>query len=170
MDNEKVVNDTHTSVVAMCQDPALEKGGAAAQDTEVTARVQSMEENAGFRKMRLENERLKSENERYAAQAIDRQMQEDLSAIRAMDPEVGSLEELGEEFAALIAAGIAAPIAFAALRESKRASLPPAMGAVDADSSGEKTFYSPEEVDALSTAQLADPGIWARVRASMTKW
>ncbi len=170
MENVNVVNDTQASVVAMPTEDALEQGGASAQDTEVTARVQSMEENAGFRKMRLENERLKSENERYAAMEIQRQMKEDLEAIRAMDPQVTTLEELGEDFTALIAAGVAAPIAFAALRESKRANLPPAMGAVDADSSGEKTFYSPEEVDALSPAQLSDAGIWARVRASMTKW
>ena len=169
MENENTVNDVQVSVVET-QEPTLENGGTQVQETEVTARPQSMEENAHFRKMRLENERLRSENERYATATIQRQMEEDLTAIRALDPEVASLEELGEDFAALIAAGVAAPIAFAAIRESKRASLPPAMGAVDGNSRGEKTFYSPEEVDALSSAQLADPGIWERVRASMTKW
>ena len=120
--------------------------------------------------MRLENERLRSENEQNAAQAVERQMAEDLALIRVMDPEVSSLEELGEDFAALIAAGVSAPVAFAAIRESKRASLPPSMGAVDVGSVGEKTFYSPEEVDKLTSSQLADPSIWARVRESMTKW
>ena len=169
MEDQNTVNDVQVSVVET-QQPALENGGTQVQETDLTARPQSREENAHFRKMRLENERLRSENERYASEVIERQMREDLTAIQALDPEVASLEELGEDFAALIAAGVAAPIAFAAIRESKRAALPPMMGAVDSGSKGEKTFYSPEEVDALTSTQLADPGIWERVRASMTKW
>jgi hypothetical protein len=31
-----------------------------------------------------------------------------------------------------------------------------------------KDFYTPEEVDSLSDAQLNDPAVWAAVRKSMT--
>ncbi len=164
-----VVNDTQVPVVE-AQESALEEGGAAGALTEVTAREQSREENASFRRMRLENERLREENERLTGDAIERRMAEDLALIRGMDESVTSLEELGEEFAALIAAGISAPVAFSALREARRASQPPTMGALTGSSKGEKTFYSPTEVDALTSDQLADPAVWERVRESMTKW
>lgn len=167
---ENTVNDVQVPIVEAQEDVSAQIGGTEVQHTEITVREQSREENAHFRRMRLENERLKSENERYAAEILERQMAEDLALIRVMDPEVSSLEALGEDFAALIAAGVSAPVAFAAVRESKRASLPPSMGAVDVGSAGEKTFYSPEEVDKLTSSQLADPSIWARVRESMTKW
>jgi hypothetical protein len=40
------------------------------------------------------------------------------------------------------------------------------------DNSGitEKEYYSPEEVDKLTSAQLDNPKIWEAVRKSMTKW
>ncbi|MBQ6947466.1 MAG: hypothetical protein IJN42_05405 [Clostridia bacterium] len=170
MNTENTVNDVQMSVVETSQTPEIAESGSEEQTAEVTVRPQSREENAHFRRMRLENERLREENEEYAAAAIQRQMAEDLAAIRQCDPEVTSLEELGDEFATLIAAGVTAPVAFAALRQAQRGSVPPAMGAVNEESRGEKAFYSPTEVDALSPAQLADPGIWAKVRESMTKW
>ena len=169
MFDENTVNDVQMSVVETSE-PTLENSGSEEQTAEITARPQSREENAHFRRMRLENERLRAENEEYAAAAIQRQMEEDLAAIRQMAPEVVSLEELGEEFATLIAAGVSAPVAYAALQQAKQGSVPPTMGAVNGESRGEKAFYSPAEVDALSPAQLADPGVWARVRESMTKW
>ena len=164
-----VVNDTQVPVVE-AQESAQENGGAQSALTEVTAREQSRQENASFRKMRLENERLREENERLTGDAIERKMAEDLSLIQSMDESVTSLEELGEEFACLIAAGISAPVAFAAINEAKRAAMPPTMGQLSGSGKGEKTFYSPQEVDALSADQLADPQIWERVRESMTRW
>lgn len=170
------VNDVDASVVETQTEPAeglsemAEQGGATAQEAEFTPRPQSRQENARFRKLRLENEQLRQENEQFATAAIARQMEDDLAAIRVLDPTVATLEELGDEFAELIAAGISAPVAFAALKEAKRAALPPTMGAVNGENGGEKTFYSPAEVDALTPEQLADPAVWSRVRASMTKW
>jgi len=158
------VNDVQAPVVEAPQDTV------GSEETGVTVRPQSVEENAAFKKMRLENERLKAENEHYCAEALQRKMAQDLEAIRVMDPAVSSLEELGEEFFDLVAAGIEAPVAFAALRESRRAAAPPVMEALLGESAGEKEFYLPEEVDALSPRELADPSVWRRVRASMTKW
>lgn len=33
-----------------------------------------------------------------------------------------------------------------------------------------KTYYTPEDVDKMTLAQLADDAIWNRVKESMTKW
>lgn len=159
-------NDVQASVVAVQEESALEQGGDISQNVQFTEHVQSRRENASFRKMRLENEQLRQENERLKGETIERKMTEDLNLIRAMDATVESLESLGEEFAALIAAGVSAPVAFQALR----AAAPPTMGALSGGAGGEKTYYSPAEVDALSAEQLADESIWARVRESMTKW
>lgn len=161
-----VVNDTQPSVVETAA-PETSDIESMCQ-TDVTPR-QSAADNSAFRRLRLENERLRAENEEYEALAVERRMREDLEAIRLLDPAVGSLEELGEDFEKLVASGIDAPLAFLALRQAQRAVLPPEIGEVG-DTGAGKEYYSPEEVDALSAKQLSDPGIWQRVRKSMTKW
>lgn len=161
-----VVNDTQLPVVA-ADEP--ENSDTEVCQTEITPR-QSPAENSAFRKLRLENERLRAENEQYAAQDIERRMKEDLAAIRSIDPQVTSLAELGEDFESLVAAGIDAPLAFRAVRQMMSAAEPPEMGPMDGSGSKEKDFYSPEEVDALTSAQLSDPKVWQKVRKSMTKW
>ena len=150
------VNDVQVPVVEASQEvlTTAESGSETEQQADLTPRTQSREENASFRRMRLENERLREENERLTGDAVERKMAEDLALIRSMDESVGSLEELGEEFAALIAAGVSATVAFAALRQAKEAVAPPKMGAVGSGRTGEKTFYSPAEVDALSASDL----------------
>lgn len=166
------VNDVQVPVVEVPEElpTVAESGSETEQQADVTPRPQSREENASFRKMRLENERLRQENERLTGDAIERRMAEDLALIRQMDESVTSLEELGEEFVSLIAAGISAPVAFSALRQASKAAAPPQMGAITGGGKGEKTFYSPAEVDALSAAELSDPSVWERVRESMTRW
>lgn len=165
-----VVNDTQAPVVAAPQADMRESGTQDVQTADTAPRPQSPAENAHFRKMRLENERLRSENERLTEQRIDFLMQEDLKEIQKIDPAVSSLEELGDDFAALIAAGVRAPVAFAAVRQTESAARPPMLGAVDGNTKGEKDYYTPQEVDALSEAELDNPRIWQRVRKSMTKW
>ena len=171
---ENVVNETQAAVVAPQKEPS-----AAQTETVATSDggSQSREENAAFRRMRLESESqqrmieaLQAENESFRMQEVTRQMQADLAQIREMDPSVEDLSMLGEDFARLIAAGIDAKTAYAAICHVKSSQTPPDVGAVDGHSSGEKDFYLPEEVDRLSERDLEDPKIWERVRASMTKW
>ena len=170
MEDLNVVNDTQTPVVAASESEAEQSGMEDMQSADVAPRAQSMADNSKFRKLRLENERLKSENERLQAEEIERLMQEDLAQIRKLAPEVESLEALGDDFADLIAAGVRAPVAFAAISQLKKANTPPETGAVGGSDKGEKEYYSPEEVDALSEAELDNERIWQRVRKSMTKW
>lgn len=169
MEELNVVNDTQTPVVEASEPTAGESGMENMQEAEVTVCPQSASDNSRFRKLRLENERLKSENEEYAAREIERRMKEDLAEIQSMDPTVSELEALGEDFADLIAAGVRAPVAFAAVKMLREKDVPPSIGSVDSGG-GEKEFYLPNEVDALSSEELKNPKIWQRVRNSMTKW
>lgn len=169
MSDLNTVNDVRVPVVEAPQAQVCESGSPE-QEAVVTPRPQTSKENASFRRMRLENERLRLENDTLTQREIERRMLEDLAAIREMDPTVGSLEELGEQFGKMISVGVEAPVAFAAIRESRRAAMPPVPGALEGESGSEKQFYSSQEVDRLSPAELSDPDIWARVRASMTKW
>ncbi len=164
METLNTVNDVQAPVVE------AQRETLSSEETDLAPRPQSQEENASFRRMRLENQRLKAENEQLSADALERRMAQDLSDIRAMDPDVTSLESLGEEFAAMISLGVSAPVAFAAIRQAESMKNPPVVGAMEGTQTREKDFYLPDEVDALSPADLKDPSIWERVRASMTKW
>lgn len=170
MENFNVVNDTQTPVVEASEISGAAQSGSSEQTADVAPRPQSAEENARFRKMRLEIDRLKDENEQMREREIEARMQRDLADIREMDESVQSLSDLGEDFADLIAAGVSAPVAFAAVRQLEMQTMPPSTGAVEAESSAEKDFYLPQEVDALSPEQLDDPEVWKNVRNSMTKW
>lgn len=89
------------------------------------------------------------------------------------DAKVKSLDELGEDFAAMRAGGVGNLAAYAAIRQAREAAakpLPPEIGAVNATEAGEKDYYSPEEADRLTSEQLDNPKIMDIVMKSMTKW
>lgn len=101
--------------------------------------------------------------------------QQDLKELKKADPtlRIQSVEELGEDYLRLRASGVGNLAAFEAVKAAQQAlapKKPPEIGGVNRASSREKDYYSPEEVDRLSPAQLDDPGIWERVRKSMTQW
>jgi len=87
------------------------------------------------------------------------------------DAKIRSIDELGDQFAALRANGVDAVTAYAAMKATAKPK-PPVMGAVGA-AAGEKTFYTSAEVDELTRnhpEMLDDPKIMERVMKSMTKW
>ena len=99
----------------------------------------------------------------------------DMEEIRAHDPTATArnIDELGPDYIRLRRAGIGNLAAYEAVkhaRESGRKSAPPDVGAVGRDTAQEKEYYSPEEVDSLSSRELDDPKIMERVMKSMTKW
>lgn len=101
--------------------------------------------------------------------------QQDLKELKKADPtlRIQSVGELGEDYLRLRASGVGNLAAFEAVKaaqQDKAPKKPPEIGGVNRASSREKDYYSPEEVDRLSPAQLDDPGIWERVRKSMTRW
>lgn len=119
-----------------------------------------------------ETQRL-AELEFYRNKEIERLMNDDLKRIQKLDPTVKALNDLGDDYFNLIKVGVDAEIAYEAvkqkkLRETKTA--PPEIGRVNSNTKVEKDYYSPEEVDKMSTAELDNPKIWEKVRNSMTKW
>lgn len=119
--------------------------------------------------------RLQAERDALSQMAAETVFRQDLSAINKAFPDakVKSIDEIGPQFQRLRAAGIDTLTAYAAVRQAKEAvrkPAPPSMGAVNASSSKEKDFYTPDEVDRLSDKELDDPKVWQRVRKSMTRW
>ena len=112
-----------------------------------------------------------TENEMDAARYRSaQQMQRDLQAIRAVDPSVNSLEELGEEFKELVQTmdGLNAFYVMKGRAAVKNAAMPPAIGAVGGGTDTERDFTA-EELDRLSMEDLDDPKIMERALRSLRK-
>jgi len=109
----------------------------------------------------------------YKSKEIERLMNDDLQRIQKLDPTIKSLNDLGDGYFNLIKAGVDAEMAFNVIQQKKQreTKIPPTeIGKVNSKSKSEKDYYSPEEVDKLSTKELDDPKVWEKVRNSMTKW
>lgn len=116
---------------------------------------------------------LEAELNYYKEQEITRLMDEDLKKIQKVDPTVKSLTELDPRYFKFIENGLDGESAFAAVKQlqSKEKRTPPAeVGKINSSDKQIKDYYSKEEVDKLTDADLDDPKIWQRVRNSMTKW
>lgn len=114
-----------------------------------------------------ERENLEEELERLK---VEKEMERDLIEVRKIDPDVGSLAQLGETFFKCVAAGMNATEAYHASRavEEKTTPTPPAeIGKVN-QSSVEKDFYTKEEVEAM-TAEEVEKNL-PKIEISMRKW
>ena len=101
----------------------------------------------------------------------------DLTSIKAVYPELeaSSVWDLGSNYATLMASGIFDPLTAyetsKLLKERSTKQLPPTMGSfASSESTGEKMYYSPKDVDRLSRDDYNNPRIIQRIRKSMTKW
>lgn len=97
----------------------------------------------------------------------------ELRELQEHDPQANltDAEALGPEYAKLRRAGVSAVAAYEALRYQRAVGeVPPNTGAIGTDRETEKEYYSPEEVDRLTSRELDDPKIMERVMKSMTKW
>lgn len=111
----------------------------------------------------------------YVEREREQTFTKDLEAIKQKwpDEKASTINDLGDDFMTLMATGcISAVEAYEVLR-SRRAQAPappPSTGDITAAPAPEKEFYTPEEVDRLTSSQLDDPKIWKKARASMLKW
>ena len=124
-------------------------------------------------KARSEKETLLSEMEFYRSKAIEKMMDDDLKTIQSVYPDVKNLKELGNEFFSLLGATKDPLLSYEAVQAKKAKTLKPTpqeIGAVNSSSSKEKDFYTPAEVDKLTSKDYDNPKIMERVRASMLKW
>lgn len=122
---------------------------------------------------RREFERLQSENERLNNELldvqVDRLMREGLREVQAIDPNVKSLDELGESFANFISAGLSTKEAYYATRAmelKEKVYAPDAIGKVS-DTKTERDFYTSEELDRLTDEEIDSN--WDKVMRSMQR-
>ena len=100
---------------------------------------------------------------------IDRRMREALRTIQEIDPSVKSLDELGDSFVNMIAAGLSdkeAYYATLAMNSKEKVFAPSPIGKVS-DNRIERDYYTSEEIDNLTDEELDDPKIWEKVMRSM---
>ena len=100
---------------------------------------------------------------------IDRRLQEGLREVQEIDPNIKSLDELGEPFVHMIAAGLTnkeAYYATLAMNSKEKVFAPSPIGKVS-DNRTERDYYTSEEIDNLTDEELDDPQIWEKVMKSM---
>ena len=114
----------------------------------------------------LENETLKNQ---MLELEVDRRMESALRTIQEIDPSVKSLDELGDSFVNMIAAGLSdkeAYYATLAMNSKEKVFAPSPIGKVS-DNRVERDYYTSEEIDNLTDEELDDPKIWEKVMKSM---
>lgn len=119
------------------------------------------------------NARLERELQRANRLLREYRMADELRTLQQHDPTANltAITELGEDYAKLRRAGVSAVAAYEAVKYRRaKGEIPPDTGALGSDRAQEKEFYTPEEVDRLSSRELDDPKIMERVMRSMTKW
>ena len=98
---------------------------------------------------------------------VDRLMQEGLREVQAIDPNVKSLDALGESFARLIANGVPTKEAYyasKAMELKEKILAPDAIGRVS-DTKTERDYYTSEELDNLTDEEM--DANWEKVMRSM---
>lgn len=123
---------------------------------------------------RRESHKLADENERLSNELNDlryeRQKMADLKEIKKVHPDasIEDVEELGEKFFAYRTMDISAVDAYEAIQMQKNKNKPPkAMGKVKA-SPPQKDFFTRDEVEAMSQAEVKKN--FEKIRNSMSKW
>ena len=122
-----------------------------------------------YERMQAENEDLK---EQLLSAQVDKMMREDLASIREINPDVKSLDELGESFIKMrLDGGLSVKEAYYACKamELKEKVLAPDVIGKVSDTKAERDYYTSEEIDNLTDEELDDPDIWAKVMRSMDK-
>ena len=119
-----------------------------------------------YETLKAENDDLK--NQLFEAQ-VERLMREGLREVREIDPNVNSLEDLGESFAKFIAAGLSSKEAYwASQAQTKREKIlaPDAIGRVS-ESKAERDYYTSDELDNLTDEEMDKN--WDKVMRSLER-
>lgn len=185
MNENNVVNDTQSAVVAQTEGKAEKGGTDSGATTEPAARRQSARNNSGFRRMRLENAALraqvreleglrdvKAQCDIYLNRLVEDKMQRDLEELQKLDPAITDLHGIGEDFIRLVQNGIDAKLAYHAVKQAALSATPPTppmTGAVGTAGKGVPEFYSSKELDRLSARDLEDPVIFRKAMRSLKK-
>jgi len=101
---------------------------------------------------------------------IEQRMREDLILLQKVDPSIDSLEDLGEDYANYIAAGLSAKEAYGAinfLKGLEEATPPKEIGKVKAEPA-QKDYYTEAEVAKMSPEEKQ--ANWEKIFNSFSKW
>ena len=129
-------------------------------EDEVMAEIEAAEESV------QKDMRIEKLEEQLDIIAGERLMQQDLDAVRKVDPSIRSLEDLGDGFVDYVNAGLDPVRAYWALKAEEQATTatpPKEVGKVEAGSA-EKDYYTDAEIDAMSSEELTKN--WKKVMAS----
>ena len=119
--------------------------------------------------------KLESQLKFYQEREIEKQMDDDLKEIQAIDPTVTSLDDLPKTFLALRfnkEAPMGAKEAFLAsktIRQQTKQPKPASTGSMTSTGKVEREFYTSDELDSLTSEQLKDPVIYAKAMKSLLK-
>jgi hypothetical protein len=203
MENQNTLNGVRPGVVDGQENP--EGGGSEGRESEAAGAAevsdnpsparkgQSPGENAGFARLRRENDALKKEleklktgterpegpdplaleRERYRRAAFEARYDADLREIRAAFPKekIGHVRELGRQYFALRRCGVDNLVAYSAVRAAAAASKkapPPDIGPVGSGETS-REFFTREELDRLSDKELSDPKVLEKAVKSLSK-
>ena len=125
---------------------------------------QEWEKQQDYERALRENEELRDQ---MLEMQIDKRMQEGLREVQEIDPNVKSLDELGESFIHMIAAGLTTKEAYyatLAMKSKEKVFAPDPIGKV-ADNRVERDYYTSEELDNLTDEEL--DANWDKVMRSM---
>ena len=150
-------------------------GDDKALQAQAIAEERSLDEVRAERESQEELESLREENEalteRIANVEVEQMMANDLRAIQAIDPEVKSLDQLGDMFFQLIASGqvdgVGAYYAVKAREAAESAKTPPPVGKVN-DNGKTAPSFTRDEVAAMSQDDVAKN--YEAIRRSMKNW
>jgi hypothetical protein len=129
---------------------------------------QEWERDREYERMEQENKELR---DMMLNMEIEKRMQEGLREVQEIDPDVKSLDELGDSFVHMIAAGCTTKEAYyatLAMNNSEKVYAPDAIGRVD-DNRVERDYYTSEDLDHLTDEDLDDPEIFEKAMRSLKK-
>lgn len=127
-----------------------------------------------IRQQRAKAQKVVEDDPRYQAmvqQNIEYGKAEDLRKIQTLDKTIKSVDELGDVYFKLRAAGIDAMTAYRAVKGATEPTTPkPAeIGPVNEIGNAEDEFYTSEQLDRLTPKDLDDPKIYKKAMASLSR-
>ena len=125
---------------------------------------QEWEREQDYERALRENEELR---DRMLEMEIDKRMEDGLREVQEIDPNIKSLDELGESFIHMIAAGLTTKEAYyasLAMKSKEKVFAPDPIGRVS-DNRVERDYYTSEELDNLTDEELE--ANWDKVMRSM---
>ncbi len=143
---------------------------------EILEQLEAQKRNITVDELREENKKIHDavknnpEYQAMAQQLIEHGKREDLRVIQQLDESVQSLDELGEEFYKLRAAGVSPVVAYNAVKQSQvKPKLPDNIGPVNNSGNAESEFFTSEQLDRLTPKDLENESIFKKAMRSLKR-